>query len=83
MVIALGTAAHRVLYPKIMRIGQMNSPITARNREGEEPIEIGSGNSKLPEISLLNLPQPCVIKKIEGRIRKIASPMSVLRVFVM
>ena len=83
MVAALSTAAHLVLYPRIIRIGQINSPITARKREGEEPIKIGSGKSKFPEIRLLNLPQPWVIIKMEGSIRKIARPISDLRDFVM
>ena len=83
MVMALGTAAHRVFRPRMINIGQINSPITARNREGDEPIPIGSGNSKLPEIKLLNFPQPWVNKNIDGRMRSTARPMSVFKEFAM
>lgn len=79
MVIAAGMAANLVLKPIMIKIGQTNSPITARKREGEAPMPIGSGNSKFPEIRRLNFPQPWVIKKIDGNMRRIAKPISVLR----
>ena len=84
IVMAAGTAAHLVFKPIMIRIGQINSPITARNREGDEPIPIGSTNSKFPEINRLNLPHPCPkIKKKDGNMRRIARPMSVFKVFDM
>ena len=48
--------AQRVLNPKIIKIGAMNSPNTAKKSDGTAPTPNGSANSKSPLINFKNFP---------------------------
>jgi hypothetical protein len=74
MVIAVGMAAHLVLKPMIIKSGQINSPMTAKNREGASPIPKGLANSVFPLMSFKSFGYPWVIINTEGTIRSSANP---------